>query len=86
MRLETNLQRQGGRSSPGFSGLLASSGSLVAPLQRWRGRRRNRIRHHQPQELTVRESGAGPKIRVQADWANHIVTGALSPGSRKPAP
>lgn len=26
------------RSSPGFSGLLASSGSLVASLQRWRGK------------------------------------------------
>ena len=57
---EANLQRRGGRSSPGFSGPLASSGSLVASLQRWREQRRNNITHHQPQQLTVRESGAGP--------------------------
>ena len=37
MRPEANLQRRGGRSSPGFSGQLASPGSLVAPLHRWRG-------------------------------------------------
>ena len=60
MRPEANLRRRGGRSSPGFSGPLASSGSLVAPLHRWRGERRNHIRHHQPPKLTVRESGAGP--------------------------
>ena len=60
MRPEANLQRWSGRSYQGFSGLLASSGSLVASLQRWKGHRRNHIRHHQPQELIVRESGAGP--------------------------
>ena len=38
MRPEANQRRRGGRSSPDFSGPLASSRSLVAPLQRWRGR------------------------------------------------
>ena len=63
MRPEANLQLRGGRSSPGFSGPLASSGSLVVPLHRGRGERRN-IRHHQPQKPTVRESGAAP----DSDW------------------
>ena len=60
MRPETNLQRRSGRSSPGFSGPLASSSSLVAPLQRWRRKKRNHITHHKPQNLTVRDNGAGP--------------------------
>ena len=60
MRPEANLQRRGGRSSSGFSGLLASSGSLVTPLHRWKSEKRNHIRHHQPKKLTVRESGVGP--------------------------
>ena len=62
MRPETNVQRQGGRSLPGFSGPLVSSGSLVAPPHPRRGEVRNHIRHSQPQELTVRESGAGPDL------------------------
>ncbi len=60
MRPEANLQHRGEGSSPGFSCSLASSESLVSPLHRCRGQRRNHIRHHQPQELTVRETGAGP--------------------------
>ena len=60
MRLEANLRRRGVRSSPGFSGLLASSTSLVTPLHRWKSEKRNHIRHHQSQEPTVRESGATP--------------------------
>ena len=39
-RPEANPQRRGNDSSPGFSGLLASSGSLVAPLQRRREERK----------------------------------------------
>ena len=38
MRPEANLKRRDDRRSPGFSGPLASSGSLVGPLHRWRGR------------------------------------------------
>ncbi len=68
MRPEANLQHPGGRSSQGFSGLLASSGSLVAPLHRWSEERRNHTRHHQPQQLIVRESGAGPDDAFYDDW------------------
>ena len=69
MRPEANPQRWSGRSSQGFSGLLASSGSLVASLQRWRGQRRNHIGHHQPQERIVRKNGAGPGPWMWACWA-----------------
>ena len=62
MRLEANLQRRGGRGSPGFSDQLASSGSLVVPLHRGKSEKEYHIRHHQPQKLTVRENGAGPDM------------------------
>ena len=62
MRPEANLQRRSGRGSTGFSCSLASSGVLVASLHRWRGYRRNHFTHHQPQQLIVRESGAGPTV------------------------
>ena len=54
MWLEANLEWRGDRSSPGFSR------SLVAPPHSRRGEKTNHIRHHQSQELTVRENGAGP--------------------------
>ena len=63
---EANLQRRSGESSPGFSRLPASSASLVAPLDRWRGGKRNYIRHYQPQELIGREGGAGPRTLFDA--------------------
>ncbi len=64
MRPEANLQRRGDGSSPGFSSSLASPASLVAPRHRWKGESTNHITHHQPQELIVRENGAGPRIRT----------------------
>ena len=60
MRPDANLQLRSGRSSPGFSRSLLPSASLVAPLHRLKSERRNHIIHHQPQQQTVRESGAAP--------------------------
>ena len=57
---EANPQRRGDRSPPSFSCSLASSGSLVAPPHPRKEEKTNHIRHHQPRELTVRESRAGP--------------------------
>lgn len=57
MRPEQNPQPPDDRSYLGFF----RPGSLVAPLHRGRGKKRN-IRHHQPQQPTVRESGvASPR-------------------------
>ena len=38
--LKRTCSAGGGRSSPGYSGLLASSGSLVTPLHRWKSEKK----------------------------------------------
>ena len=56
MRPEANLQHRDGRGSPVCSA-RAGRTPLLSPVGGWK---RNQIRHHQPQQPTVRESGAGP--------------------------
>ena len=58
MRAEANLQCREGRGSPVCSP-RARRTPLLDPVG---GRRGNQIRHHQSQQLTVRESGAGPHL------------------------
>ena len=58
--------------------IFLETGSLVAPLQRWRREKRTHVRHHQPQELTVRESGAGPGLRAAGHLCATRAYGARS--------
>ena len=72
---EANRQRRGWPKLSSFSGLLASSGSLVTPLHRWRGEKRNHIRHHQPQKPNR------PQSRASLSSIGTARSAVLAPGS-----
>ena len=75
MRPEANLQHRDGRGSPVCSA-RAGRTPLLSPVGGWRG---NQIRHHQPQQLTVRENGAGPRFTLAHELA-HLCVGHAGEG------